>query len=67
MRNYSCLWGFTLYLVEFYIEEVLWGFRPYGFPKDNVCVLLCCCTCLSFSDPFAYGYDVMMMNVLDIL
>ena len=30
----------------------------------NLCVLLCGCDCLSFSDPFAYGYDVMMLNVI---
>ena len=36
---------------------------PSGFPKINLCVLLCGCACLSFSDPFVYGYDVMMLNV----
>ena len=45
------LLGFYTILVEFYTEEVLWGFLPYGFPEENICVLLCCCTCLSFSDP----------------
>ena len=30
----------------------------------NLCVLLCGCACLSFSDLFVYGYDVMMLNVL---
>ena len=29
----------------------------------NLCVLLCGCASLSFSDPFVYGYDVMMINV----
>ena len=67
MSNYSCCWGFTLYLVEFYVEEVLWVFLPCGFLKENICVLLCCCTCLYFNDPFAYGYYVMMLNVLDLV
>ena len=46
----SCL-GFYTALVDFYTKEVLWGFLPYGFPKENICVLFCCCICLSFSDP----------------
>ena len=45
------LLGFYTVLVELYIEEVLRGFLPCGFPEENLCVLLCCCTCLSFSDP----------------
>ena len=32
--------------------------------RINLCVLLCGCTCISFSDPFAYGYAVMMLNVI---
>ena len=28
-----------------------------------LCVLLFGRACLSFSDPFVYGYDVMMLNV----
>ena len=35
-----------------------------GFSRINLCVLLCGCTCLCFSDPFSYGYDVMMLNVI---
>ena len=31
--------GFYIVLVEFYTEDVLWGFLPYGFPKENICVL----------------------------
>ena len=30
----------------------------------NLCVLLCGCACLSFSDIFGYGYAVMMLNVI---
>ena len=35
----SCL-GFYTALVEFYIEEVLRGFLPCGFPEENLCVLM---------------------------
>ena len=45
------LLGFYTLLVEFYTEEVLWGFLPCGLPEENLCVLLFCCICLSFSDP----------------
>ena len=38
-RREKQLFGFYTALVEFYIEEVLWGFLPYGFPKENICVL----------------------------
>ena len=31
--------GFYTVLVEFYTEEVLWGFLPSGFPKENIYVL----------------------------
>ena len=30
--------GFYTVLVEFYIEEVLQGFLPCGFPEENLCV-----------------------------
>ena len=33
-----CL-GFYIALVEFYMEEVLRGFLPCGFPEENICVL----------------------------
>ena len=33
-------------------------------PKINLCVLLCGCASLSFSDPFAFGDVVMMLNVI---
>ena len=42
--------GFYTALVEFYTVEVLWGFPPCGFPEENLCVLLCCCTCISFNN-----------------
>ena len=41
---------FYAVLVKFYTEEVLQGFLPCGFPKENIFVLCCCCTCLYFSD-----------------
>ena len=31
--------GFYTALVEFYIEEVLRGFLPCGFPEETLCVL----------------------------
>ena len=31
-------------LVEFYIEEVLRGFLPCGFPEENLCVLVFLCS-----------------------
>ena len=34
----SCL-GFYTALVEFYTKEVLQGFHPFGFPKENLWVL----------------------------
>ena len=55
---------FYTILVEFYTEEVLRGFLPCGFPEEFFCVILCCCTCLSFSDPLLM---VMMLNVLDLV
>ena len=45
----SCL-GFYTTLVEFYIEEALWGFIPCGFLEENI-VFLCYYACCSFSDP----------------
>ena len=30
----------------------------------NICVLLCGCACISFSDIFCYCYVVMMLNVI---
>ena len=35
----SSFLGFYTVLVEFYTEEVLRCFLPYGFPKENPCVL----------------------------
>ena len=58
------LQGFYTILVKFYTEEVLQGFLPCGFPKENIRVLLCCCICLSFSDPLLM---LMMLNVLDLV
>ena len=58
------LLGFFTVLFKFYTEEVLRGFLPCGFPEENICVLLCCCTCLSLNDPLLI---VMMPNVLDLV
>ena len=44
------LLGVYTVLVEFYTEEFLRGFLPCGFPEENLCVLLCCCIFLSFTD-----------------
>ena len=56
------------YLLSFwgiYIEEAFVGFFPLGFSQDkSLCSFLCGCACLSFSDLLAYGYTVMMLNVL---
>ena len=50
--------GRILYLGRFV------GFSPpRGFPKINPRVLLSFFACLSFSDPIAYGYDEMLLNV----
>ena len=34
----NCL-GFYTALVELYTEEVLWGFLPYCFHEENICVI----------------------------
>ena len=64
------LLGLYIVLVKFYTEEVLWGFLPCGFPKENICVLLCSLMLLHlsfFKLSFVYGYDVMMLNFLDLV
>ena len=38
-RREKQLFGFYIPLVEFYTEEVLRGFIPCSFPKENICVL----------------------------
>ena len=58
-------WGLFLYFLYILYRGSFGGFSsPWGFPRINLCVLLCGCACLSFSDPFAYGYVVMMLNVI---
>ena len=48
-----------------YIEEDFAGFFPLRFSQDkSLCFFLCGCACLSFSDLLAYGYAIMMLNVL---
>ena len=46
------MYGFYTTLVEFYTEEFLRGFLPFGFLEENLCVLVffCFCACCSFSD-----------------
>ena len=39
-RREQLLSGFYTELVEFYTEEVLRGFLPCGFPKENLCVAM---------------------------
>ena len=54
----SIFWGI-------YIEEAFVGFFPLGFSEDKyLCSFLCGCACLSCSDLLAYGYFVLMLNVL---
>ena len=59
---------FWFYLLSFwgiYIEEAFARFFPLGFSQDKyLCSFLCGCACLAFSDLLAYGYVVMMLNVL---
>ena len=55
---FSIVLGDCIYTKEFV------GFSPLWFPRGKICVLLSCCACLSFSDPIAYGYDVMMLKVI---
>ena len=50
-------------MIESILKKLL-GFLPYGFPYENLCVLFCFYVCISFNDPIAYVYDVMMLNVL---
>ena len=45
-----------------YTKEVV-GFSPSWFHRENLCVLLCCYTYLSFSDPIAYGYEEIVLIV----
>ena len=53
--------AFTLYLfVASILRKLLLGFSQ----DKSLCSFLCGCACLSFSDLLAYGYVVMMLNVL---
>ena len=53
--------GFTFYIYEASILRKLF----LGFSQDkSLCSFLCGCACLYFSDLLAYGYVVMMLNVL---
>ena len=45
--------------------EAFSGFFPLGFSQDKyLCSFLYGCACLSFNYLLAYGYVVMMLNVL---
>ena len=53
--------GFTFYLFGASILRKL----LLGFSQDKfLCFFLCGCACLYFSDLLAYGYAVMMLNVI---
>ena len=59
------IWGLVFVLLIHLYRGSFVGFSsPWGFPRINICVLLCGCTCLSLSDPFPYGYVVMMLYVI---
>ena len=61
----ALVWGLIfVLLIHLYRGSFARFSSPWGFPRINLCVLLCGCACLSFSDPLAYGYDVMMLKVL---
>ena len=61
----SVFWFYLLSFWGIYIEEAFVGFFPLGFSEDKyLCSFLCGCACLSFSDIWAYGYAIMMLNVL---
>ena len=53
----TLLFGHCILVI--YIEEVLLGFSPLGFPRVNCCVP---CDCVSFRDPL---YVVIVKNVLN--
>ena len=55
---------FCTFLYILYIGSFVGFSYSCGFSRINLCVLLCGYTCVSFSDPFAYGYVVMMLNVI---
>ena len=63
-RRCTYLGSCILLLIHLYRGSFFGFSSPWGFPKINLFVLLCDCTCISFSDPFAYGYDVIMLNVI---
>ena len=59
------IWGLVfVFLIHLYRGIFARFSSPRGFPKINLYVLLSRCACLYFSDPFEYGYDVMMLNVI---
>ena len=59
------IWGFVFLLLKHLYRGMFSMFSsPWVFPKINLCVLLYGCACLFFSDHFAYGYVVMMINVI---
>ena len=57
--------GFTAAIGAHSISNEIAGFSPLWFPRGKIFVFfLCGCACLSFSDLLAYGYAVMMLNVI---
>ena len=55
--------SYLLVLHYTWLKSISRKFCWVFFPRINLSVLLCGCACLSFSDPFVYGYDVMMISV----
>ena len=57
--------GLVLYFLYILYRGIFARFSsPWGFPRINLCVLLCGYACLSFNNHFSYGYVVMMLNVI---
>ena len=51
MEGGALVWGLVLYFLYILYRGSSVGFSsPLGFPRINLCVLLCGCACLSFSD-----------------
>ena len=58
---------FYTVLVKFYTEEFLRGFLPCGFREEKYLCSIVLLYLSFFQWSFAYGYDVMMLNVLDFV
>ena len=59
------VWGLVFYfLYILYKGSFCWVFFPVRVSQDKSLCSFCGCACLSFSDVLAYGYVVMMLNVI---